>query len=89
MSARRGGNHRPGIIVQPYGLTGERRRALEETASDAANRLAQQRVCFVGMWSARKGAHDWARIIERVRAKIPGAHFRFLGTMIDAAGDSD
>ncbi len=71
------------IIVQPYGLTEERRRALEETASGAANRLAQQRVCFIGMWSARKGARDWARIIERVRAKVPGAQFRFLGTMID------
>ena len=63
------------IVVQPYGLTEERRRALEETASEASIRLAQKRVCFIGMWSARKGAHDWTRIIERVRAKVPdGAH---------------
>ena len=72
------------LLVQPYGLTDDRRRALATGATCAAHRLAQRRICFIGMWSARKGAHDWARIIERVRARVPDAQFRFLGTMIDA-----
>lgn len=72
------------LLVQPYGLTDERRAALHESARDPATRLAQKRVCFIGMWSARKGAYDWARIIQQVRALIPGAQFRFLGTMTDA-----
>lgn len=71
------------IIVQPYGLTNECRRALEQSARAPEYRLAQKRVCFIGAWSARKGAHDWARIIEKVRERVPGAQFRFLGTMID------
>lgn len=71
------------IIVQPYGLTDECRRALEKSARDPEDRLAEKRVCFIGTWSARKGAHDWARIIERVRVRVPGAQFRFLGTLTD------
>lgn len=73
------------IMVQPYGLTAARRRALGESAAPAEVRLAQQRVCFVGMWSPRKGALDWPRIIQRVWAEMPAAQFRFLGTMLDAA----
>lgn len=69
------------IIVQPYGLTEERRRALNENAAPAQVRLAQQRVCFIGMWSPRKGAFDWPRIIRHVLAEMPAAQFRFLGTM--------
>jgi len=76
------GQHTP-IIVQPYGLTESRRAALERGAAASEARLALKRVCFIGMWSARKGAHDWARIIERVRKEVPLAGFRFLGTMID------
>ncbi|HEV3409948.1 MAG TPA: glycosyltransferase [Chthoniobacterales bacterium] len=72
------------ILVQPYGLTEERRQVLESHACDAATRLAQRRVCFIGMWSARKGAYDWAGIIAAVRRELPHARFRFLGTMVDA-----
>ena len=72
------------ILVQPYGLTEERRRALRDAAAPTEVRLAQQRVCFIGMWSPRKGAFDWPRIIAGVRAKVPAAQFRFLGTMLDA-----
>lgn len=71
------------IIVQPYGLTGARRRALSQAAADVDVRLAQKRVCFIGMWGARKGAHDWAAIIDRVRNQVPEARFRFLGTMVE------
>ena len=73
------------IIVQPYGLTDAQRTALCEAAAPVEVRLAQQRVCFIGMWSPRKGAFDWPQIIQRVRAEIPAAQFRFLGTMLDAA----
>ncbi len=31
------------------------------------------------MWAARKGSHDWAQIIRRVRQNIPDARFCFLG----------
>ena len=70
------------VIVQPYGLTDERRDALQRTAAAPELRLAQKRVCFIGMWGARKGAYDWPRIIARIRQEVPEARFRFLGTML-------
>jgi len=72
------------VMVQPYGLTGERRRAFREAASSPESRVAQKRICFIGMWGARKGAHDWAAIIDRVRNQVPAARFLFLGTMVEA-----
>ncbi|MDP9004043.1 MAG: glycosyltransferase [Verrucomicrobiota bacterium] len=72
------------ILVQPYGLTEARRRALHQSAAPAEVRLAQKRICFIGMWSPRKGARDWSGIIARIRADVPEAQFRFLGTMIDS-----
>ncbi|MGZ5006142.1 MAG: glycosyltransferase family 4 protein, partial [Chthoniobacterales bacterium] len=73
------------VLVQPYGLTSDRQSALAKKACDAEVRLARKRICFIGMWSARKGAYDWPGIIERVRREVPEAQFRFLGTMVDAA----
>lgn len=73
------------VVVEPYGLAEERRIALSRAARSAEERLAQKRVCFVGMWSARKSAYDWGRIIAGVRVQVPEARFRFLGTMIDDA----
>ena len=72
------------VIVQPYGLTSGRRQALAGAAAVPELRLAQQRICFLGMWSPRKGAQDWAKIIGHVRAVQPAAQFRFLGTMVEA-----
>ncbi len=72
------------ILVQPYGLTVERRRAFLGAAAAAPIRLAQQRICFIGMWGARKGARDWSGIIRRIRARVPAAQFRFLGTMVES-----
>lgn len=72
------------IIVQPYGLTNDRRRALQQAAAPATVRLAQKRISFIGMWAPRKGSRDWAQIIRRVRENIPEARFRFLGTMVEA-----
>nr|MDQ6913110.1 glycosyltransferase family 4 protein [Verrucomicrobiota bacterium] len=73
------------VIVQPYGLTSDRRQALAATAADGETRLAQRRVCFIGMWGARKGSYDWPHIIRRIRQDLPETRFRFLGTMLDAA----
>ena len=72
------------ILVQPYGLTVERRKAFLQAAAAASVRLAHKRICFIGMWGARKGARDWAEIIKRIRARVPEAQFRFLGTMVDS-----
>jgi glycosyltransferase involved in cell wall biosynthesis len=73
------------VIVEPYGLTSERRHALAGAAAMPEIRLAQQRICFLGMWSPRKGAQDWAKIIAHVRSALPATQFRFLGTMVEAA----
>src|ERR1044071_6892013 len=72
------------ILVQPYGLTVERRRALLEASATAGIRLIQKRICFIGMWGLRKGARDWPGIIQRIRARIPETQFRFLGTMVNS-----
>ena len=73
------------ILTQPYGLTAKYREDLAASACSCARRLSEQRVCFIGMWSPRKGAHDWARIISCLRESVPTVRFRFLGTMIDSA----
>ncbi|MDQ6654398.1 MAG: glycosyltransferase family 4 protein [Verrucomicrobiota bacterium] len=70
------------IVVQPYGFAEEKRRALVQAAESPAVRIAQQRVCFIGMWGPRKGSYDWGAIIDRVRAEVPEVKFRFLGTMV-------
>jgi glycosyltransferase involved in cell wall biosynthesis len=70
------------ILVQPYGFTDARRQALGDAAASPERRIAEKRVCFVGMWGPRKGAYDWGAIIQRVRAQVPDAKFRFLGTML-------
>ena len=72
------------IIVQPYGLNDSERAALG-SGVQPGSRLAQKEICFVGMWSLRKGSRDWPEIIRHIRAKIPQARFRFLGTMVDSA----
>ena len=73
------------IIIQPYGLTVERRRALCQAAASPSVRLARRKICFIGMWSPRKGEYDWPEIIRRIREEIPEAHFCFLGTMVKSS----
>ena len=68
-------------IIQPYGLS--QQWLLNEEAVSPEKRLAQQKISFIGMWSLRKGARDWAEIIRHVRAAVPTARFKFLGTMTD------
>jgi glycosyltransferase involved in cell wall biosynthesis len=72
------------VVVQPYGLTAERRRALLQAAAPADVRLAQKKISFIGMWAARKGSHDWGRIVRRIWQEVPNARFCFLGTMVGA-----
>lgn len=77
------------IVVQPYGLTDEQREAFKEAAAPLAVRLAQKKICFIGMWAARKGSRDWAQIVMMLRKEIPDARFYFLGTMVDSRVVSD
>ncbi len=71
------------IVVQPYGLTADRRKALQMSAAPPEVRLARRKVVFIGMWSARKGLHDWPRILQAIWRAMPEAHFCFLGTMVE------
>lgn len=72
------------ILVRPYGLTEDRRQTLRQAAAPAEFRWAQKRICFIGMWSPRKGGRDWPAITRQIRARVPEAQFRFLGTMVDS-----
>lgn len=71
------------IIVQPYGLTKERRGALLTAAADGATRLQGKKISFIGMWSPRKGSFDWSEILRAVWRRVPDARFSFLGTMVE------
>ncbi|MFL6541861.1 MAG: glycosyltransferase family 4 protein [Chthoniobacterales bacterium] len=71
------------IVVQPYGISAERRRAFAGPVG--SERLAAKRVCFIGMWGPRKGSRDWPLIVRELRDRVPGVRFRFLGTMADSA----
>jgi glycosyltransferase involved in cell wall biosynthesis len=74
----------PSVVVQPYGLADIHRDEFQKVAAACDTRLAEKKVCFIGMWGARKGAYDWARIIGLILADIPDARFTFLGTMVEA-----
>ncbi len=69
------------LLVQPYGLTAEFGRALAGASNPALERQQRQILSFIGMWSVRKGARDWAEIVQRVRREIPSVQFHFLGTL--------
>jgi glycosyltransferase involved in cell wall biosynthesis len=69
-------------VVQPYGLSDDFRRALELAAAPAEQRLRAQKLCFIGMWSLRKGSRDWAQVMQVIWQRHPAAHFVFLGTMV-------
>lgn len=71
------------VLVQPYGLHSEHRRALLSQAAPAADRLHMKTISFVGMWAPRKGSRVWGEIIRRLHEKIPDARFSFLGTMVN------
>ncbi len=68
-------------IVEPYGLNDQHRAAFAQSAQPAEVRLAKKKICFIGMWSLRKGSRDWPEIVRRIWEKVPEASFVFLGTM--------
>ncbi len=68
-------------LVQPYGLTPDRRQAFADAALPAEARFARKKICFIGMWTIRKGAKDWAEILRLIRSKVPSV--TFLGTLTD------
>lgn len=72
------------VIVQPYGLNQTERANLASAAQSSSVRLGRYEICFVGMWSVRKGSQDWPEIVRHIRAQIPDARFTFLGTMVDS-----
>jgi len=76
------GSNKP-AIVEPYGLSAERREAFRQAATPSHERLAKRKISFIGTWDPRKGAKDWPRIIQRVRASVPDARFVLLGTLTD------
>ena len=68
-------------IIEPYGLNDQHRAAFAQSAQSAEARLAGKKICFIGMWSLRKGSRDWPEIMRRIWEKMPDARFVFLGTM--------
>ena len=70
-------------LVQPYGLSDEFRDSLAQAAVSPAERLRRKKICFIGMWSLRKGSRDWPKIMAAIRRHHPAAEFVFLGTMFD------
>ena len=70
-------------FVQPYGLSDDFRDSLAHAAAPASERLRRKKICFIGMWSLRKGSRDWPRIMAAIRQHHPNVEFVFLGTMFD------
>jgi glycosyltransferase involved in cell wall biosynthesis len=70
------------IMVEPYGLEDDFRKALSKAAASASERLNSQTICFIGMWSLRKGSRDWTGIISSIRREYPRTKFLLLGTMV-------
>ncbi len=70
-------------VVEPYGLPPAQAEALARHAQPPEQRLRNREVCFLGMWSPRKGSRDWQQIIALIRERVPDARFLFLGTMIE------
>jgi len=66
-------------VVLPFGLSRERQAALESSARGLASRQSSQQVVFIGSWEERKGCGDWPAIVARVKGRVPGARFLFLG----------
>ena len=72
-------------IVLAYGLNEKERASFANAARSGTERLARKEICFLGMWSLRKGSRDWPQIADAILQSMPDARFSFLGTMTDAA----
>ncbi len=79
----------PGVcapaVVEPYGLSARFREELAGAGAPAATRLRARRICFIGVWSFRKGSRDWRGIMQAVWREQPDTEFLLLGTMFDEA----
>src|SRR5437588_3133255 len=71
------------VIVLPYGLNETERAGRADAARSASERLARKEICFLGMWSVRKGSRDWPETVRGILNSVPSARFAFLGTMTD------
>ncbi len=67
-------------VVLPNGIDEVRAERLRSAAASPGERLAAQEIAFIGHWSPRKGALDWADIAGRVCRDAPGVRFSFFGT---------
>ena len=76
--------HAP-AVVEPYGLNDRFRVALGDAAAPAPARLRAGKICFIGVWSYRKGSRDWPRLLETIWRAKPQTEFLFLGTMFEEA----
>jgi len=71
-------------VFFPFGLSEQRQNALFQATQLGRMRLRNKQVAFIGYWTPRKGAKDWAEIIMRTKAQVPDARFLFLGTGLSA-----
>ncbi|HUZ81993.1 MAG TPA: glycosyltransferase family 4 protein [Gaiellaceae bacterium] len=67
-------------VALPFGLSDDRHDAFAAARRPASDRLENVCVAFIGSWTPRKGAADWASIIRLVRERRPDARFLFVGT---------
>jgi glycosyltransferase involved in cell wall biosynthesis len=65
------------VMVLPFGLTAERRAAMETVSLSVPERPC---IAFVGSFDPRKGMRDYPRIVSDTVAAIPTARFKLLGT---------
>ena len=70
------------VVAHPYGLAPTRAQALSELSVSPETRWRKKKIVFIGMWSPRKGAREWGRLIRDLRAAVPEVSFLLLGTMI-------
>lgn len=68
-------------VAFPFGLSQKRQQEFIRAIQPASVRLANKTIAFIGTWGPRKGAKDWAKIIQSVREKVEEAQFLFLGTI--------
>jgi glycosyltransferase involved in cell wall biosynthesis len=65
------------IVILPYGLSREMRRAFDHVSGASPGTPT---VAFVGTFDSRKGATDLPQIVRQVLEAVPNVRFRFFGT---------
>jgi glycosyltransferase involved in cell wall biosynthesis len=67
------------ILVQPFGLSEERRQELGAVGRARLSRPAGKNCLFLGQWNERKGAEDLPGIVRLIRSREPEARFVLAG----------